>query len=157
MTEAWNYMLGISDNKREAEVAEDLGHQFVFLAKKMGDGYQTFANLVKSTWKSTSIARDTMAGIVASLRPHIIANKRKSENRASTLEALEKHWGRVYYEQFYQMDEVISPNKFFQRLGIVVWQYQGPCKIIAIWAINNFTAYKILTACVGISSDTYRY
>lgn len=42
-TDAWNYMLGIPDDKRRAEVAEDLGHQFVLLAGKMGDGYLTFS------------------------------------------------------------------------------------------------------------------
>ena len=47
--EAWNYMLGIPDDTRRAEVAEDLGHQFILLAEKMGDGYQQFSDLVKRT------------------------------------------------------------------------------------------------------------
>lgn len=52
-------MLGIADEKRRAEVAEDLGHQFVLLAEKMGDGYLAFSNLVKSTWKETIITTQT--------------------------------------------------------------------------------------------------
>lgn len=47
--EAWNYKLEIPDNKCQAEMAEDLGHHFMLLAEKMGDGYQIFVNLVKST------------------------------------------------------------------------------------------------------------
>lgn len=45
----WNYILKILDNKRQAKVAKDLDYQFVCLLEKMEDGYQTFANLVKST------------------------------------------------------------------------------------------------------------
>lgn len=109
-TEAWNYMLEIPNNKRQAKLAKDHEHQFVFLLGKMGNNYQTFANQIKSTWKSTGMARDTMASIVASLQPHIIA---KSKNCMSTLEALEKHWGRAYYKQFYQIDKVIGSDKLF--------------------------------------------
>ena len=47
--EAWNYMLGIPDDKQRAKVVKDLGHQFILLAEKMGDGYQQFSNLVKRT------------------------------------------------------------------------------------------------------------
>lgn len=36
-------------------------------------------------------------------------------------------------------------------------QYQDLCKIIAIRAVNNFTAHKILIARMGIFSDTYKY
>ena len=48
-SKAWNYMLGIPDDIQRAEVAKDLGHQFILLAKKMGDGYQQFSDLVKRT------------------------------------------------------------------------------------------------------------
>ena len=47
--EAWNYILCIPDDTRRAEVAEDLGYQFILLAEKMGDGYQQFSDLVKRT------------------------------------------------------------------------------------------------------------
>lgn len=46
--EAENYMFRSSDNKRWAKVIKDLGHQFVFLAKKIEDGYYIFVNLVNS-------------------------------------------------------------------------------------------------------------
>lgn len=36
-------------------------------------------------------------------------------------------------------------------------QYQGLCKIIAIWMINNFSAYRIFIACIAISSNNYKY
>lgn len=138
-------------------MAKDLGHQFLLLSRKMRDGYQTFSNLIKSTWKLTGKAKDTMVGIIANLRPHITVNKGKSENRASTLKALEKHWGRAYYERFYQRDEVISSDKFFRQVGTIVWQYQSPCKIIVIWVVNNFTAHRVFTAYIRIFSDNYRH
>ena len=34
---------------------------------------------------------------------------------------------------------------------------QSPCKIIVIWAVNNLTAYKILTAYVKIFFNNYRH
>lgn len=37
--DAWNYKLDISDVIYQAKVAKDLRYQFVFLAKKIEDGY----------------------------------------------------------------------------------------------------------------------
>lgn len=59
-------MLEILDNKRQAKVTKDFAHKFVLLTEKMGDGYQIFANLVKSIRKSTNMARDIIIGIIAS-------------------------------------------------------------------------------------------
>lgn len=87
-------MLEISDNKRQAKVAKDLAHQFVLLTEKMGDGYQIFANWVKSIWKSTNMARNIIVGIIASFWPYIIANKKVSKNHANILKALKKHWNK---------------------------------------------------------------
>lgn len=150
-------MLRIPEDKHRTKVVKDFGHQFVLLAEKIGNGYQTFVNLVKSTQKSTCMARNTITGIIASLQPNITTNKRKSKNRASIFKKLEKDYGRAYYEQFYQIDKVIGSDKFFQQFGAVLRQYQSPCKIIVIWAVNNFTIYKILTTHVRISSNNYRY
>ena len=66
------------------------------------------------------MARDILAGIVASLQPHITANKKKSKNRVSIFKALEKHRDRVYYKRFYQIDEVIGSNKFFRQVDTIV-------------------------------------
>ena len=35
--------------------------------------------------------------------------------------------------------------------------YQNSCQFIAIWAINNFTTYKVLNVCIKVSSNGYRY
>lgn len=48
-------------------MAKDLNHQFMLLMEKMGHGYKTFVDLEKSSWKSTGITREIMAGVVASL------------------------------------------------------------------------------------------
>lgn len=55
------------------------------------------------------------------------------------------------------MDKVISSNKFFQPVDPILRQYKAPCRIIAIWAIKNFTAHKILNLCIRVSSNSYRY
>ena len=36
-------------------------------------------------------------------------------------------------------------------------QCKGPCRVIAIWAINNFTAHNVLNVRIGVSSDSYKY
>ena len=89
---AWNYMLGIPDDIRRAEVAKNLGHQFIFLAEKMEDKYQQFSDLVKRTWKKTGIAKDTMTDIITRLRSHITANNEKDVFRSKTLAAIDKYW-----------------------------------------------------------------
>lgn len=38
-TETWNCMLEIPNNKYQVKRAKDLGHQFMLLAGKIGDGY----------------------------------------------------------------------------------------------------------------------
>ena len=155
---AWNYMLGISDDTRKAKVTEDLGHQFIFLAEKMGDGYQQFSNLITRTWKKTGMAKDTMTSIITRLCPHITANKEKGVFCNKTLAAIDKYWpGIGFYERFYQIDEAVGLDRFFRRVGIIVWRYKGPCWIIAVWAINYFTTHRIFNACIGVASDGYKY
>ena len=36
-------------------------------------------------------------------------------------------------------------------------QYKGSRRVIAIWAINNFTVYRILNVRIGVSFDSYRH
>lgn len=40
-------MLGIPDKIQRIEIAKDLGHLFILLAKKMKNRYQQFSHLVK--------------------------------------------------------------------------------------------------------------
>lgn len=47
--EAWNYILSILNDIQRAKMAKDLGHQLIFLAEKMEDGYQQFSDLIKQT------------------------------------------------------------------------------------------------------------
>ena len=114
-------MLGILDEIHQAEIAKNLGYQFVFLAEKIKDGYQIFFNLVKCTWKKTGIARNIILNLFSKLRPYVNANKKKSKHRISTLQTIDKHWGRAYYKWFFQIDEIICSDKFFYHFGIVMW------------------------------------
>ena len=87
----WNYMLSISDNTQKAEVAKNLGHQFIFLAEKIGDGYQQFFNLVKCNWKETGMAKNTMTDIIIRFCSYITANKEKDVFHIKTLVGINKY------------------------------------------------------------------
>lgn len=84
-------MLGIPNKKYQAKMAENLGHQFVFLVKKMENRYQIFADLIKCTWKETGMAKDTMSNLFSRLYFYINANKKKGEYYTSTLERIDKY------------------------------------------------------------------
>lgn len=71
-------------------MAKDFGHQFVHLMEKIENDYQTLSNLVKSTWKTTGMAKNTMFNLFTKFQSHIITNKRKSEYCTSTLKVINK-------------------------------------------------------------------
>lgn len=98
-----------------------------------------------------------MTVLVARLQPYVAASKKDTGYRAKTLIAIEKHWGRALYERFYQIDEVLGSDKFFRRVETVVRRYRGARMVIAIRAINNLIAHRLLNARVGIPSDSYCY
>ena len=58
---------------------------------------------------------------------------------------------------FYQIDEAAGSDRFFRYVGTVVRRYKSPCRIIAVRAINYFTAQKILNARIGVASDGYKH
>ena len=99
-----------------------------------------------------------MTCIITRLRPHITTNKEKGVFRSKTLAAINKYWpGMVFYERFYQIDEAAGLDRFFRHVGTVVRRYKGPRRIIAVRAINYFTAYRILNARIGVASDDYKH
>lgn len=91
ISKAWKYMLGISDETQKAEMTRNFGQQFIFLVKKIGDEYQQFSDLVKYTWKETSIAKDTMTNIIMRLRPYITASKKNGVFYSKILVAIDKY------------------------------------------------------------------
>ena len=124
----------------------------------MRNGYQQFSNLVKRTWKETGMAKDTMIGIIMRLYPHITANKEKNVFRSKTLAAVHKYWpGIGFYKRFYQIDEAVGSDRFFRHVGTVVRRYKSPCRILAVWAIDYFTAHKILNVFIGVAFDGYKH
>lgn len=48
LDDAWQYMMSIPDQTQRAEVAEDVVHQHVFLAEKIGTGHQNMTPLKNS-------------------------------------------------------------------------------------------------------------
>ena len=104
------------------------------------------------------MAKDTMTGIIMRHWPHITANKEKSVFHNKTLAAIDKYWpGIGFYERFYQIDEAAGSDKFFRRVGTIIRRYKDPHRIIAVWAINYFTAHRILNARIGVAFDGYKH
>ena len=104
------------------------------------------------------MAKDTMTGIMPSLRPHLLANKKKDVFRSKTLAAIDKYWpGMGFYRSFYQIDEAVGSDRFFRCVDTIVRRYKVPCRIIDVWAINYFTAHKILNTRIGVASDDYKH
>lgn len=61
------------------------------------------------------------------------------------------------YEYFYQLNKVIGSDKFYCWVGTIVCKYRDTRKTIAIWAINNFIAYKLLHLYVKVMSNIFCY
>lgn len=80
-------------------------------------------NIVQSSKKHLEVNRHIQRYCVwyhcHGLSLHYV-NKGKHQNYTSEFEVMKKYWGKIYYKPFYQMDEVISLNKFFQHTGIIV-------------------------------------
>lgn len=62
-----------------------------------------------------------------------------------------------FYERFYQIDEAVGSDRFFRHIGNVVRKYKDLYRIIAIWAINYFTAHNILNAYMGVAFNGYKH
>lgn len=93
LDEAWRYMLGISDQSQRLKVAEDVAHQQVLLAEKMGCKYQKMARLLRRDWKSVGMAKETMTDLIGRLQPFVTALNKTLSFRLSTLSAINKYWG----------------------------------------------------------------
>ncbi len=51
----------------------------------------------------------------------------------------------------------LGSDKIFRRLGTVVRRYKSRQMLVAIRALNNITAHRLLTARRGVPSDSYRH
>ncbi len=61
---AWQDMLGILDHNYQLKVAEDIMHQQVLSAKKVGSKYKTMTRLLKRDWKEVKIAKEMMNKLI---------------------------------------------------------------------------------------------
>lgn len=50
----------------------------------------------------------------------------------TTPNTIQKYWGMISYKHFYQLNKIIGSNKFYCRVGTIVYKYQGARKIIVI-------------------------
>ena len=69
LDDAWQYMLRIPDDAQRLEVAEDVAHQHVLLAEKMGYEHLNMTALLKRDWQSVGMAKETMTDLLARLQP----------------------------------------------------------------------------------------
>lgn len=100
LDEAWGYMLSVPDQSQRLEVAEDVAHQHVLLAEKMGYENQNMTRLSKRDWKSVGMAKETMTDLIVRLQPYVTALNKAPGYRASTLLAITKYCGQALYERF---------------------------------------------------------
>ena len=75
ISKAWNYMLSILDEIQRVDIAKDLSHLFILLAKKMENRYHQFSDLIKHIQKKTGMVKDIITGIITRFCPNVNANK----------------------------------------------------------------------------------
>ncbi len=157
LDEAWDYMLRIPNDDQRREIAKDIAHQQVLSAERMGYKQKDMARLLQWDWQSVGMAKETMTDLVCRLQPVVTALKKNYGNRSSTLAAIKHYWGQALYDRFENIDKALGSDKFFRRLGTVVRQYKSRQMLVAIWALNNITAHRLLTTRRGVPSDSYRH
>ena len=121
----------------------------------MGYKHKDKARLLKRDWKLVSMAKEIIIDLFYHLQPFVTTLKKNPNNWSSRLAAINKYWKQAFYNWFKNIDKVLSSNKFFCHLGIVVKQYKNRQLLIAIWFLNNITAYRLLTICCRVPSDSY--
>lgn len=95
-------MLKTLDKIQRAKVFKNLNHQFIFLIKKMRNGYQNCSNLVKQIWKDTTIAKDAITSIIKRFGLYVNVNKEKRVFYNKMLIAIDKYWQNIrFYKRFY--------------------------------------------------------
>ncbi len=150
-------MLGIPDNDQRREIAEYIAYQQVLSAERMGYKHKDMARLLQRDWQLVSMAKETMTNLVRRLQSIVTALKKNPGNRSSTLATIKQYWGRALYDRFENIDKALGSDKFFHRLGTVVRRYKSRQMLVAIQALNNIIAHRLLTARRGSPSDSYRY
>ncbi len=98
-----------------------------------------------------------MTDLVRRLQPVVMALKKNPGNQSSTLAAIKQYWGQALYNRFEKIDKALGSNKLFCRLGTIVRRYKSRQILVAIRALNNITAHRLLTARRGVPSDSYRH
>ncbi len=101
--------------------------------------------------------KETKTDLVCRLQSVVTALNKNLDNRSSTLAAIKQYWEQAFYDWFKNIDKALDFNKFFRRLGTVVRRYKSRQMLGSIWALNNITAHKLLTAYRGMPSDSYRH
>ncbi len=148
-------MLGIPDDNQRRKIAEDIAYHQVLLAERMGYEHKDMTRLLQRDWQSVGMAKKTMTDLILHLQPAVTVLKKNLGNRSCTLVAIKQYWEQALYDWFENIDKALDSNIFFCRLGTVVRQYKSRQMLIAIWALNNITAHRLLTACCGVPSDRY--
>lgn len=141
-------MLSIPEQENRAEIVADIAHTHLLMASKPRAAATSMSLLLRNYYKAAGMDKETKSVLFAQLQPSVVALKKDTGHRSTKFKAIQKYWGVALYERFYQLDEVMRSDKFYRRVGTIEWKYPGFWKIMAIWAINNFSAQRLLNPCV---------
>ena len=61
---AWQYIMGIPDPAHQKKVTEDVAHQQLLAAEKLGAKYETIIRFLKRDWKTVGMDKETIMDLV---------------------------------------------------------------------------------------------
>lgn len=73
-------MLTIFDELQWLDIVEDIAHQQVLLADKIGGKYKIMTMLLKQDWKLVGMIRETISNLISRLQPFVTAVNKSPKN-----------------------------------------------------------------------------
>lgn len=149
------YMLGISNQAYQLEVAKDGIYQQVLSTENIGSKYKTMTKLLKSDQKAVRMTNKTIIDLIRYIKSIVTTLKKNSDIWLKTLSNIEQYQGRAFHNRFYNINKVLGSNKFFYYLGMIIRQYKRSQILISPQAHNNITAHRLLTTHHRLMSNHY--
>lgn len=103
------------------------------------------------------MAKNIITDLVHRLQLVMMALTKTPGNWASILVAINQYLWQTLYNLFKNIDKALGFNRFFCYLRMVIRQFKSIQMIVALWALNNITAHRLLTACCRVPLDSYQY
>ena len=157
LNKAWQYMLSIPNPAHWLKVVKDVLYQQMLLAEIISFKYETMARFLKRDWKAVEMAKKTMIDLIRHIQPVMTALKKNFGNWSKTLSDKKNYWGQAFYNWFYNFNKMFASDKFFCHLETIEKQYKSSQMLVAFWALNNITSYRLLTTLCRVLVDHYCY